>query len=78
MRPRPVLLLSLGLGWAYDPAEVGSKWRSRSYLWSPMAELGTWIVGAIVGSQPSITYLAIWCLLLGLCSWAGYLAPASR
>lgn len=72
LRPKPVLLMSLGLGWAYDPAAVGSKWRSRSYLYAPLAELVVWITGTgVVALQPSISSLAPWCLALGLASLAG-------
>ena len=46
--PRWRLLLSLGLGWAYDPLTVAPKVRLRSWGVAPLVEACVWGLGAVV------------------------------
>jgi hypothetical protein len=46
LSPTPRLLLSLGLGWSYQPHLVSRELRSLSYICSPLVELGVWLGGA--------------------------------
>jgi hypothetical protein len=48
LTPKPRLLMSLGLGWSYDPRFVSREVRSLSYLCAPLVELGVWLGGAAV------------------------------
>jgi hypothetical protein len=46
LSPTPRLLLSLGLGWSYEPHLVSRELRSLSYIWAPLVELSIWLGGA--------------------------------
>ena len=46
--PRWRLLMSLGLGWAYDPSTVAPKVRLRSWGVAPLVEACVWGLGAVV------------------------------
>jgi hypothetical protein len=74
LTPKPVLLLSLGLGWSYDPRLVSREVRALSYLCAPLVELAIWLGGAavlMVVLPPSSAALA--CAGLGLGMAAGNL-----
>jgi hypothetical protein len=45
---KPILLLSLGLGWSYDPRLVSWEVRALSYLCAPLGERAIWLGGAAV------------------------------
>lgn len=46
--PRWRLLMSLGLGWAYDPATVAPNVRLRSWGVAPLVETCVWGLGAVI------------------------------
>lgn len=72
LTPKPRLLLSLGLGWSYDPHLVSREVRALSYLSAPLVELAIWLGGAavllaVLPTSPD----ALWCTICGLAMWAG-------
>lgn len=54
-------LLSLGLGWVYDPSETTPLVRMRSYQWANIVSTAIWVGGALV-----LRNIAIICLAAGL------------
>ena len=72
LSPRPRLVLSLGLGWIYEPRLVSRELRSLSYELSPMVELIVWLGGAaFMMAVPHQTFGALVCLCVGWGMLAG-------
>jgi hypothetical protein len=72
LSPRPRLVMSLGLGWIYEPRLVSRELRSLSYELSPMVELIVWLGGAaFMLAVPHQTFGALTCLCIGWGMLAG-------
>ena len=71
MRPDRRLILSLGLGWCYDPAQVEITTRRLSYALGPMVETAVWLGGASLLMASGQPWQGWWCAVVGLGSLAG-------
>jgi hypothetical protein len=71
MRPDRRLILSLGLGWCYDPGQVEITTRRLSYAAGPVVETAVWLGGAAFLMASGEPWFGCWCVVVGLGSLAG-------
>ena len=65
LRYKPWLgVISLGLGWAYDPRAVSQAVRLQSYQLANIVGLGVWVVGALANPSMGVFYLGAGVIML--------------
>lgn len=72
------LILSLGLGWCYDPRQVALPIRRLSYALGPAAETVVWLGGAVVLTLSGQAWQGACCVIVGFGSlWGNWWLPNS-